>query len=190
MIRCKYLIVDLQICCIPKLSVGYGDLAPRTAWGKVISATLALTGIPLIAIPLPLIMNKFTQLYRMEKNKDELEKKAAKLLKDRAALRAKKKKEKEYNDASATCLITSGMNRFERQSYTIECEESNGTPLKTCFELKSPRRKRNEIGNSSQLDHKMPENSVTDGGATNEINIEMNHPDGYQPLNHEDESKK
>ena len=59
MIRCKYLIIDLQICCIPKLSVGYGDLAPRTAWGKVISATLALTGIPLIAIPLPLIMNKF-----------------------------------------------------------------------------------------------------------------------------------
>eukprot|EP00116_Pleurobrachia_bachei_P002421 sb/3462683/ len=70
-------------------TVGYGDLAPRTAWGKVISAVLALTGIPLIAIPLPLIMNEFTNQYQETKRREELERQAGRLYKQRAAERSR-----------------------------------------------------------------------------------------------------
>ena len=38
--------------------------------GKLVSAVLALTGIPLIAIPLPLIMSKFNVLYKQKKLED------------------------------------------------------------------------------------------------------------------------
>ena len=69
--------------------MGYGDLAPRTAWGKVISAVLALTGIPLIAIPLPLIMNEFTNQYQETKRREELERQAGRLYKQRAAERSR-----------------------------------------------------------------------------------------------------
>lgn len=112
-------------------TVGYGDLAPRTTWGKLISATLALTGIPLIAIPLPLIMNKFTQLYKAKKYEDKLEEKAAKLLKERAA--KKKKEEKEEKDAATEVLRNVNRKRFEKQNYVIECDENNGASL-TCHD--------------------------------------------------------
>ena len=100
----------------------------------MISAVLALTGIPLIAIPLPLIMNKFTQLYRAKKREDSLERRAAKLLQERAAERARRKKNSRDMQASSCLLRGSGSNRFERQSYMMECDEKNGTSLKTCFD--------------------------------------------------------
>ena len=124
----------LLIYNLDNISVGYGDLAPRTTWGKVISAVLALTGIPLIAIPLPLIMNKFTQLYRAKKREDSLERHAAKLLQERAAERARKKKESRDMRESSCLLRSTGSNRFELQSFVMECDEKNGTTLKTCFD--------------------------------------------------------
>ena len=45
---------------------------------------LALTGIPLIAIPLPLIMNKFTSLYKQKNMEEQMEKRAVILCKERA----------------------------------------------------------------------------------------------------------
>jgi hypothetical protein len=102
--------------------------------GKLISTALALTGIPLIAIPLPLIMNKFTMLYKAKKFEDQLMIRAKKLLKERAADRAKKRKADEFLGATATCMLVGGMNRIERQSVVMECEERNGTALKTCFD--------------------------------------------------------
>ena len=44
-------------------TVGYGDIAPKTTGGKFVGAFLALLGLPLIAIPMPLIMSKFENYY-------------------------------------------------------------------------------------------------------------------------------
>ncbi|KAL5265625.1 hypothetical protein ACHWQZ_G006369 [Mnemiopsis leidyi] len=46
-------------------TVGYGDIAPVTKEGKFIGAALALLGLPLIAIPMPLIMSKFDSYYQV-----------------------------------------------------------------------------------------------------------------------------
>ena len=50
-------------------TVGYGDIYPKTAGGKSVGAALALLGLPLIAIPMPLIMSKFDGYYQDIKRK-------------------------------------------------------------------------------------------------------------------------
>ena len=48
-------------------TVGYGDIAPVTTAGKFVGAALALLGLPLIAIPMPLIMSKFDSYYQVRR---------------------------------------------------------------------------------------------------------------------------
>lgn len=77
-------------------------------------------------------MNKFTMLYKAKKFEDHLDTRAAKLFRERAAERARKKRVKETVEAT---LPSSFMRpRFERKSIVDSCEESNGSPLKTCFD--------------------------------------------------------
>jgi hypothetical protein len=38
-------------------------MVPKTTFGKIVGSILALIGLPLIAIPMPLIMTKFEKLY-------------------------------------------------------------------------------------------------------------------------------
>lgn len=60
--------------CITITTVGYGDLVPTKTAAKVVGAMLALSGLPIIAIPMPLIMAKFDTVYDRlcddKKNKD------------------------------------------------------------------------------------------------------------------------
>ena len=46
-------------------TVGYGDVYPITAWGKVISNLIAIMGIGLVALPTGIISSGF--IYRIEK---------------------------------------------------------------------------------------------------------------------------
>eukprot|EP00116_Pleurobrachia_bachei_P009848 sb/3470110/ len=60
------------LCCLGTITistVGYGDIAPKTVGGKFVGAALALLGLPLIAIPMPLIMSKFDSYYQNIKKK-------------------------------------------------------------------------------------------------------------------------
>ncbi|KAL5258119.1 hypothetical protein ACHWQZ_G012918 [Mnemiopsis leidyi] len=45
-------------------TVGYGDMVPASTVGKIIGACCACSGVPLIAIPLPIISQKFDVFYR------------------------------------------------------------------------------------------------------------------------------
>ena len=133
-------------------------------------------------------MNKFTMLYKAKKFEDHLEKRAAKLLKERAAARAKKKKE-DREHRNATCLLGGGLKRFERQNYIMECDESNGTSLKTCFEdvLKKPQiqnSKPMEEEKTTSLFRRIEANTNQECDVTTENNIA-----GYKPLNQEDHDK-
>ncbi|XP_063683294.1 potassium voltage-gated channel subfamily A member 2-like isoform X2 [Bolinopsis microptera] len=46
-------------------TVGYGDYAPKTAMGKVVGSLCALTGILVISLPFPLIINRFNNFMRL-----------------------------------------------------------------------------------------------------------------------------
>lgn len=47
-------------------TVGYGDYAPKTALGKVVGSMCALTGILVISLPFPLIINRFNNFMRLK----------------------------------------------------------------------------------------------------------------------------
>ena len=54
-------------------TVGYGDIYPVTALGKVLSSVIALLGIGLVAVPTGIISAGFIELTEARKNNDKKE---------------------------------------------------------------------------------------------------------------------
>ena len=43
-------------------TLGYGDIYPTSVWGRLVGVWCTLTGIVLVALPIPIIINNFTVL--------------------------------------------------------------------------------------------------------------------------------
>ena len=55
-------------------TVGYGDMRPVSAWGKLVGSFCAIAGVLTIALPVPVIVSNFNYFYHREtENEDKLE---------------------------------------------------------------------------------------------------------------------
>jgi hypothetical protein len=52
-------------------TVGYGDKAPISSWGKVIGSMCAIAGVLTLALPVPVIVSNFSYFYNQDKERRE-----------------------------------------------------------------------------------------------------------------------
>jgi hypothetical protein len=53
------------------LSFSYGDMVPETIAGKIVGGVCSLSGVLVIALPVPVIVSNFSRIYHQNQRADK-----------------------------------------------------------------------------------------------------------------------
>ena len=53
------------------LDCSYGDMVPRTVIGKIVGGVCSLSGVLVIALPVPVIVSNFSRIYHQNQRSDK-----------------------------------------------------------------------------------------------------------------------
>ncbi|KYO47563.1 hypothetical protein Y1Q_0019676 [Alligator mississippiensis] len=109
------------------LTCGYGDMVPKTIVGKIFGSICSLSGVLVIALPVPVIVSNFSRIYHQNQRADKRRaQKKARLARIRAA-----------KSGSANAYMQSKRNGLlskQLQQFSSEEEQAFVSKSGSCFE--------------------------------------------------------